>query len=87
MAMMSAWRGGSTMPSETASAIETTSIAPCLCAISAIASTSSIVPKKFGDWISTHAVSRSDRLLEFLQIQAAVVAVICDWKRHALMGA
>ena len=35
--MMSACRGGSTMPSETASAIDTTSIAPFLCAISAMA--------------------------------------------------
>jgi hypothetical protein len=49
MATMSAVRGGSTMPSDTASAIETISSAPRLCAISAMASTSSIVPKKFGD--------------------------------------
>ena len=34
---------------ETASAIETISSAPFLCAMSAIAATSSIVPKKFGD--------------------------------------
>ena len=45
------------MPSETASAIETISSAPLLCASSAIAATSSIVPKKLGDWISTQAVS------------------------------
>ena len=37
------------IPSETASAIDTTSIAPCRWAISAMAPTSSIVPKKFGD--------------------------------------
>src|ERR1700678_3066413 len=57
IATMSAVRGGSTIPRDTASAIETINSAPRLWAISAMASTSSIVPKKFGDWTRTHAVS------------------------------
>ena len=57
MDTMSASAGGFTTPSDTASAMETISSAPFAWAISAIAATSSIVPKKFGDWISTHAVS------------------------------
>ena len=57
MAMMSAERGGSTTPSEIASEMETTSIAPLRCAISARASISSIVPKKFGDCTKRQAVS------------------------------
>ncbi len=44
------------MPSETASEMATTSSAPLRCAISAAAPTSSMVPKKFGDWIRTQAV-------------------------------
>ena len=56
-AMMSACCGGFTIPREMASAIATTNSAPCLWAISAMAATSSIVPKKFGDCMRTQAVS------------------------------
>ena len=57
METMSASTGGRTTPSEIASAMETISSAPFLCAISAMAGMSSITPKKFGDCTSTQAVS------------------------------
>src|SRR5262249_8423485 len=53
----SASQGGLTAPSETPSAIATTSSAPAACAASAISGSVSSTPKKFGDCNTTAATS------------------------------
>ena len=76
---MSASAGGRTMPSESASAMATTSSAPLAWTTPAMAATSSMVPKKLGDWMRTQAVcgvmaassaSRSTRPLPVKAISA-----------------
>ena len=73
------------MPSETASAIATTSSAPLRCAISATAATSSMVPKKFGDWISTHAVSSVIACSRAASVQPPGIEERDLGDRHALV--
>ena len=51
----------------------------------ATASTSSIVPKKFGDCIRTHAVSAVIAVSSSFEIDAAVVAESDGRERHSLM--
>ena len=83
---MSASRGGSSRPSETASAKTKISSAPCLCAISAARRTSSTMPKKFGDWMITAAVSSSILLSRSARSSAPASRDVAELRhRHALM--
>ena len=83
---ISASAGGRTMPSETASAMETTSSAPLAWTRSAMAATSSMVPKKLGDWMSTQAVLIGDGGVEGGEIDAAIVGEADFGERQALVA-
>ena len=75
MLTMSASAGGFTMPSETASAMETTSSAPFLCTMSAMAAMSSMSAEEVGR-LDEHAGSVVvDGLVERFEIDASVLAV------------